>query len=196
MESKEDEEISIDFGKIKNFFKSKEEKKPDEAQKEGKKDDEEITIDFSKVKKFFRHEEKEAAGGDDIQVNWGKVADFFKKYGVIFIALIPIILSIYIRMQAGLLPMTDRWAADSVVNSIRAQIRASIDQQYPNLPDSNKNALVDTELQREISQNSQQIEQRIRETSAYFKSFFQDGNNRNYMPDIDPYYWFRYAKNI
>ncbi|MBI2005586.1 MAG: hypothetical protein HYS80_02370, partial [Candidatus Aenigmarchaeota archaeon] len=36
----------------------------------------------------------------------------------------------------------------------------------------------------------------IKATSNYFKSFFQDENGKNYMPDIDPYYWFRYAKNI
>lgn len=206
MDSKEDEEISIDFSKIRNFFKSdkkedKEEKKAEESAVPAKKEDEdmEISFDLSKVKKFFKsdgHEKEKSATDEEISINWAKVADFFKKYGVVFIALIPIILSIYIRMQAGFLPFTDDWAANSVINGVKSQIRASIDQQYPNLPDANKNALVDTELQKVINQNPKQFGDTIKAYSASFKSFFQDENGKNYMPDIDPYYWFRYVKNI
>ena len=199
MDPEKDEEIAIDFGKIKNFFKSKKEyQKADEAPKEEKKDDDiDLSFDFSKVKKFFKPDEKETKGpDDDIHINWSKVYGFFKKYGIVFIALIPIILSIYIRMLAGSLLFADDWASNSVINSVRSQIVSSISQQYPNLPDANKNALVDTELQKIISQNKVQIGEQIKATSAYFKSFFQDENGKNYMPDIDPYYWYRYVKNI
>ena len=203
MDPKEDEEIAIDFSKIKNFFKSdKKEEKAEEASKETavhheKKEDEEaeLSFDFSKIKKFFKSGGEEAKG-DEIHINWSKIEDLFRKYGIVFIALIPIILSIYIRMQAGFLPITDDWAANSVINNLKSQIRSSIDQQYPNLPDANKNALVETELQKAIDGNKQQIDQQIKATSAYFRSFFQDESGKIYMPDIDPYYWFRYAKNI
>ncbi|MBI2141911.1 FKBP-type peptidyl-prolyl cis-trans isomerase [Candidatus Woesearchaeota archaeon] len=40
------------------------------------------------------------------------------------------------------------------------------------------------------------IRQQVKQTADYFKSFFQDSEGNNYMPDIDPYYWFRYARNI
>ena len=202
-ERKEDEEISIDFGKIRNFFKSdkKEEAKADypHSPKSGHENEEdaEFSIDFSKIKNIFKPDRGVPAEKDDeISVNWKNAADFLKKYGVIFIALIPIILSIYVRMQAGFLPVTDDWAANSVITSIRSQVRGSIDQQYPNLPDANKNALVDAQLQKILSENSQQIGQQIKATSAYFRAFFQDENGKNYMPDIDPYYWMRYTKNI
>lgn len=197
-----DEEFSIDFGRIKKFFSSGD-KKADDNMKEGAseenkhishKNDEELSFDFSKIKKFFKSEEKGV--DDEVSVDWQKIASFFKTYGIVFIALIPIILSIYIRMQAGFLPIADEWAANSVINNIRNQARASIDQQYPNLPNANKDALVNTEVQNAINQNKQQIDQQIKATSDYIKSFFQDENGRNYMPDIDPYYWFRYAKNI
>jgi dolichyl-diphosphooligosaccharide--protein glycosyltransferase len=205
MDSKEDDEISIDLGKIKNFFKSgkKEEEKKAEnepvSQTNGeKKDDDELNLSFDadRIKKFFKSGGEWGKGDEEISVNWGKAIDFFKKYGIVFIALIPIILSIYIRIQAGFLPITDDWAANSVISGIKSQIRSSIDQQYPNLPDANKNALVETELQKVIGQNKQQIDQQITATSAYFRSFFQDESGKLYMPDIDPYYWFRYAKNI
>ena len=196
-EKKEDEEINIDFGKIKNFFK-KEEKEEAKTEHSAKKEDEiEFSFDLSKLKKFFKTSDKESAASDEeISVNWGSIINFFKKYGIVFIALIPIIFSIYVRIHSESLPITDRWAIDSVVNNIKSQIRTGIDQQYPNLPDANKNALVDAEFQKVIIQNKGQIDEQIKATSNYFKSFFQDESGKKYMPDIDPYYWLRYAKNI
>lgn len=197
-----DEEFSIDFGKLKNFFKAKSEKRDEpkkeehEAKEESKDEGIELSFDFGKIKNFFKQGEQASESEQDIKLNWGKVADFFKKYGVVFIALIPIILSIYIRMQAGYLPFADSWASSTVINNLKSQIGTSISQQYPNLPDANKNALIDAEVQKVISQNKAQIDQQIAATSSYFKSFFQDENGKNYMPDIDPYYWARYAKNI
>ena len=243
MDSKEDDDISIDFGKIKNFFKSKEEKKstvesakPDDrehkietaksdSEDEGisldlgkirsffksekeeekethhaehkKEDDEELSFDFSKIKNIFKSEKKEMGSSEDeMSFDLDKAVYFFKKYGIVLIALIPIILSIYVRMQAGFLPITDDWATNSVMNNLRSQVRSGIDQQYPNLPDANKNALADAELQKIILQSKAQLDEQIRQTSAYFKSFFQDEKGNNYMPDIDPYYWVRYADNI
>jgi len=188
-----DDEISIDFGKLKKFFKDDDK----HESKEHKKDDDEISFDFSKIKKFFKSGDKESSTKDDeLSVDWGRIVDFFKKYGVVFLALIPIILSIYVRMQVGFLPVTDDWAANSVINGLRSQIKSSIDQQYPNLPDANKNALVDTEMQKMISQNKKQIDDQVKATSNYFKSFFQDESGKMYMPDIDTYYWSRYAENI
>ena len=205
MDSKEDEEISIDFSKIKNFFKREKEPKPEEKKEEIKEEkekaaDDEInfSFDFSKIKKIFKSEGKEKVPEEDkdMSINWGSVANFFKKYGIVFIALIPIILAIYVRVQADFLPITDIWARDTVINGIRSQIKSSIDQQYPNLPDANKNTLVDAELQKVIAQNKDQIDSTIKSYSASFKAFFQDENGRRYMPDIDPYYWYRYSKNI
>lgn len=193
--AEKDDEISIDFGKITKFFKSDKPESKENISDNDEKKDEEISLDFGRIKNLFKGE-KEAANEDDITVNWSKAIDFFKKYGVIFIALIPIVLSIYVRMQAGYLLFTDDWAANSVINGIKSQIRSSIDQQYPNLPDANKNTLVDTELQKILSQNKAQIDQQVKAASQYFKSFYQDENGKNYMPDIDPYYWSRYAKNI
>lgn len=143
--AKNDEEFNIDFSKIKDFFKSKKQKEANVEQiSEHKKEDEiDLSFDLSKIKKFFKPSE-EATKDEDISVNWGKAINFFKKYGVIFLALIPIILAIYVRMQSTLLPITDDWATNSVINNIMSQIRAGIDQQYPNLPDANKDALVST----------------------------------------------------
>ena len=66
MESKDDEDISIDFGKIKNFFKSITAGNTEESSIGGKKDSE------------------------DIPINWSKLAEFFKTYGILLLILIPI----------------------------------------------------------------------------------------------------------
>lgn len=212
MDSKEDDDISIDFGKIKNFFKSKEESKIDASSQkvqeavdareiqgngpknEAKKEDEELSFDFSKIKRIFKSDEKQIT--EEMPVDWGKAVDFLKKYGIIFLALIPIVLAIYVRMQADFLPVTDEWAANTVYNGIRSQITSQISQQYPNLPDANKNVLVDKELQKIAAQNKKQIDETIKSYSVSFKAFFQDENGNRYTPDIDPYYWIRYAQNI
>src|SRR3989344_2591050 len=181
--AKEDDgEISIDFGKIKKFFKSdekeeksssvkyelKEEKK--EHHHQHQKDDDEVSIDFGKIKNFFKSSGKEKEASDDeISVDWGKAFNFFKKYGIIFIALIPIILSVYVRMQAGSLPLTDQWATNTVLGNLQSQIRAGIDQQYPNLPDANKNALVDSEMQKILKAGTLQVQGQTVSINDYIK---------------------------
>ncbi len=218
MDSEENDDISIDFGKIKNFFKSDKEKKAEEKPNNGevnteikekeredvKENEEDISIDFSKIKNLFKKEKTDAKpiphmgkkDDEDISIDWGKVINFMKTYGVVFLALIPIILAIYIRLQAGLLLFTDDWATNSVLSNIQSQVRNNVYQNCPNCPESTISALVDTQMQKVISQNKNQIDAQIKATSNYFRSFFQDENGNAYTPDIDPYYWIRYAQNI
>ncbi len=196
---KKDDEISIDFGKIKGFFKSKKDEHHEfehVKSEERKSGEDEIHFDFKKIKNVFKASKDGKESEDEVAVDWGKITNFFRKYGIIFIALIPLILSIYVRVLAVDLPVTDEWAANSVMNAVRTQIKASIDQQYPNLPDANKDVLIENELQKILSQNKGQIEEQIKATSNYFKAFFQDESGKKYMADIDPYYWSRYANNV
>ena len=105
-------------------------------------------------------------------------------------------LSVHLRIQSAYLPATDDWATNSVHNFFRTQIIAQIDQQYPNLPEANRNVLVDTEFQKILEQQKPQIEQQIEQTSAYFKSRLQNDQGQTYLLAIDPYFWMRKAKNI
>ncbi len=206
----DDDDIVIDFGKITSFFKGSEESKWQKAatasssgskKEEVEKKDDEITIDFSGMKSKFKgmfsgETQAKEKREDEIAVDWSKVGSFFKTYGIFFLALIPIVLSIHVRMVAGGLPITDQWAQDSVINSIKSQISSQIAQQYPNLPEANRNALVDAELKKQLEQYWPQIQQQIQGTSNYFKDHFKDPNGIPYMPDIDTYYWMRYAENV
>src|SRR3989344_5641646 len=195
-EEEKDDEITVDLGKFKNLFKSEKAHEASHAETE-KETDDELSFDFGKIKNVFKSSDKEKKSGDEeLNVNWSSIGNFFSKYGVLFLVLIPILLSIYIRMQAGYLPVTDDWATKSVMDGLKSQVMAGISQQNPNLPDANKNTIASAQLQKIISENRAQIDGQIKQTSNYFRSFFLDESGKNYMPDIDPYYWYRYSKNI
>jgi dolichyl-diphosphooligosaccharide--protein glycosyltransferase len=193
---KEEEEIAIDFSKIKNFFKSKTSKEDVKTEER----DEEVAIDFSKIKSFFKGREKEKRteeeSGEEISIDWRGVYSFFVKNRTLFLILIPLLLSVFFRMMPAYLPVTYDWATSSVYNNIRAQIRSGIEQQYPNLPDPNKNELVETQLREYLKQNRKQVDEGIRQTSLYFKSRLQDSKGHTYLLAIDPYFWMRHARNI
>jgi len=220
-----DEEISIDFSKIKKIFKGSEEdeQEPKEKSKDGS--DDELNIDFSKIKKIFKQSSKsddkdkdeisidfgklkniknifkggkddESESGDDINIDWKKIGGFVKKYSLLFLILIPLFLAIDIRMESKNWPITDNWARDSVINNIRNQVSSQISQQYPNLPAQNREALIQAELDKTLKSNWPQIQQQIQGTSNFFKDHFKNDQGIEYMPDIDTYYWFRYAQNI
>ncbi len=124
-----------------------------------------------------------------------KIVPFFKKYGVIFLLIIPVLLSAQIRLIPSTLPITDDWAKSTVENYYKSNIQTQIRQQYPNLPDQNVNTLVDQQWQAAYKQNKAQILAQIEQTSQQFKDQFRDENGYTYMPDIDPYAFLRHARN-
>jgi asparagine N-glycosylation enzyme membrane subunit Stt3 len=273
----EDEEISIDFSKIKNFFRKKEKRrvkalesdekqlakevgkeikgekaKSDELKKDKKvldklehemkkeekeaekidaeksrldrdiketrkeiekvrsdveKEDDDISFDFSKVKKWFRGHKsvshgkmkEESSEEDEISVDWGKVGGFFKRYSAVFLLLIPLFLAVFFRMYPAYLPITDDWAESSVYNFYKNQISAQVSSEFPNLPDANKQALIDTEFSKFLEESKDGVEQQTAATSEYFKSQYKytgtDGKEHLYLSDIDTYLWYGEAKN-
>lgn len=209
-----DEEI--DLGKIAKIFKGGSKKETKEVQHEAGKE-EELSLDlkktFSKAKgiiKGLKGAQTGQAGEEGVEI--ASAVSFMKNhYSAILIA-IAIIVSVgigfSIRMQAGDLKFTDTWAKNTIDQAISSDISAYIGQSYPNLPEKNRNALISEELGKAQKAGNYQfktgqfagqtinIKQQTEATSTQFKTFFEDEKGRNYMPDIDPYYWLRYAKNI
>lgn len=166
------DEISIDFSRISNFFKKK--KKPGKEEKHEKKEDE-ISFDLASIKSFFIKNQK------------------------LLLILIPLLIAIFagafIRMQSMYLHQTDEWAQTTVHSHYKSQIKNQISAQYPNLPDTNRNLLVEEELTKFLEENNKQIEKQTEDLSDNFKQNFRDENSYNYMPDIDPYTYLRQARN-
>jgi dolichyl-diphosphooligosaccharide--protein glycosyltransferase len=213
-----DEQVSIDFGKIKKFFGSdkkekKEQAKPEEAIEEEK---EELSVDFKRVgkniKSWFKAQKKEGKAPEGL----GDTYAFFSRHKKIILPLVLITfvaaLSIYLRIMPMFLPFTDEWADNSVRTLVQSDINAWVSQSYPNLPERNRNDLVSKEYSAAMRSGVYQfktgqyagqlinINDQKRQFSESFKTFykFDEGADKGkpYMPDIDPYYWYRYASNI
>ncbi len=173
MEEKEEkDELSFDFGKVKNFFKKKEKTE----QGSGEKEDKEISIDFK------------SAGS------------FLKKYSTIIIPIVLIVFCMYLsghyRMYSDELPITDDWARSAVYNFYKNQIADQVNQQYPNLPQENKDVLIETQFSEYRNQNKDLLDSQIKGTSDQFKSQFKDDDGYTYLLAIDPYFYYRQTKTL
>lgn len=215
-----DDEIVLDFSKItskiKELFKSEE--KADElkegVRKKSRKDPEaDDSINFSqiatKTKTFFKniksktdhkiltqHNENE----EEMSFDFKKVTNFTKKNSkwlipLLFI-LIAISLSTYLRMMPSSLPITEDWAENTVHNFYKNQLEAQVNQQYPNLPEQNRKAIVEKEFQNILESNHDQIIQDINRLSEGYKAHLQDENGDTYLLAIDPYLWYSQSRNV
>jgi len=169
MEGSEEDNISLDFSKLKGMLN---------------------------IKKLFKSDETkdEFSADTGSAINYVK-----KNYTVILpilLVLIAIILSVQVRVIPADLPIADNWAVGSVNNYIRSQIADSINLEYPNLPGPNKDILIDKQFKEFQTQNKDQYEQQITGTADFFRSQLQDENGQTYLLAIDPYFWMRHAKNI
>jgi len=150
---------------------------------EGRESVTETTIDFSKIKSFFSLK--------NLKRNTALLT--------VILILIPVILTVYIRVQPQYLPQTDIWAENSVNNYFRNQIAQAINAQYPNLPQQNKETLINQQFEEFRKNNKEMLAQQVKTTSDYFKAGFQyQENNYTYtfLGDLDSYYYLRYARNL
>ena len=174
--------------------------------------DEEI-IDFSKAKDKIKGifssktQESKAHGHHETQSGHDKGGSragtwsaFFKTHGKwmipLFLLLLTISMSVYLRTMPMRMPMADDWAATTVENYYKSQISTKVAEQYPNLPDQNKNTLVNTEWQKFQTENWPMIESQRVAAATQFRSQFQDDSGVMYILGIDPYHYFRLVSNV
>ena len=131
-----------------------------------------------------------------ITIDYKKTYSWFKKNYMIFLILIPMILSICLRIQPAYLPITDEWAENTVNQNIMMSIDAQIENIYPQLPLDKKQELIDIELNKFYAENSAQIQQQTDYLSQEFKNRMQDEDGNTYLLAIDPYLWYGYSKNF
>jgi hypothetical protein len=113
----------------------------------------------------------------------------------IILLIIAIFFSVHFRMYPSNLPITDQWAESTIYNSYRSDITNQINQQYPNLPDSHKERLINEEFNKFLKENGAQINPLIEQYSNQFKSHFQNEDGNTFLLAIDPYLWYRYGLN-
>ncbi len=162
-----EEDLKIDFKKIKSAFSKLKPKKQEAKSTE-----------------------------DELEVEPKKIINFTKKHKTILLLLIPIFLAIFFRAYIYDMPLTDEWATSSVESSIRAQIEAQINQDAPTLNQESKNELIEQQYQEFAEQNQEQIDQQIQATADYYKNNYKDDQGNIYLPDIDTYKFYMEVKNI
>lgn len=197
----ENDDVALDLGKVKKWFASKE--------KSMEKSMEQSTHHYHSQHHSHSITDNSLSNSTETDIDLRsalkKAGKFYSQYKhllipVLFLAL-AIFFAVSVRMTSMYLSATDDWARGSVMNQVQEQIKGSVNSQYPNLPDANKQALVNEQLQKVLVDANQktQIEAQIMQLSAYFKSKYQyeeKGKIYTYMPDIDPYIYLRYARNI
>ncbi len=149
------------------------------------KTDEEVSIDFSKVKKLFSSQ-------------FWKGYPLVWKYVWVLLVIIPLVLSVSVRMQSADMPVTDAWAKNTVYNYYQNSVAQQVNNQYPNLPQAQRDQIIAQEFQKLLSSQGAMLDQQVRETSAYFRSTYEyevNGTSYVYMPDIDPYHYLDLARN-
>ena len=117
----------------------------------------------------------------------------------LLLLLIPLAITIHVRLQPQDLVPLDRQAESSIMNYVKMQATAQVDKEYPNIPAERKTDLINKKTQEIISQNEAAIHQQIDLGAASLKSRLQYESGSHtyaYLGDIDSYYWLRMARNI
>jgi len=200
IKQEEKEEVKIIKKEMDKVQDIKEDLTIRESVKEEK--DDEIEFNLSMITGLFKRSKKEKQvvikGDDGIKDSVKEITGFFKKNKYvlpILLILIAILFSSFFRMYPSDLPAMDNSAKNNVYNFYQNQIRQQVDQNYPNLPDANKNAIVNRDFNEYLKNNKDTVEQQIKDNSALLKSQFKDANGDTYLLAIDPYYWFAEARN-
>ncbi|MBI2143959.1 glycosyltransferase family 39 protein [Candidatus Woesearchaeota archaeon] len=199
-----DIEINFNLGKIFSFFKKKEKSGASEpaAQK----------TEHHHLHHATQDARKADAEGEDISLDIKSITNFLSKRGATILLILGILVAVWmtanVRLQPAQLHFAEEWAKNSVYNTIQNDIQNAISEQYPNLPDARKSQILADEISKAMKSKAyvfktgqytgQQIDikSQIKGTADFIKDFYRDENGRPYSPDIDPYYWNRYAKNI
>ncbi|MBD3303543.1 hypothetical protein GF343_00195 [Candidatus Woesearchaeota archaeon] len=171
--------------------------------------DKEIKLDKEQIHTLEK--EKKSLSKENISVGFSKAKKFLIKYQIPILLAVIILLQIipnggylpwggvWMRMQTQELPQLDNSAKNAVEQQYKAQIKQQINQKYPHLPSASKKKLVNENFQELLEKEGKTIDAQVTEVAEQFKKQFRyssDGEQYTYMPDIDPYYYLRYARNV
>ncbi len=172
-------------------------------------DEDDISIDFKELKnkiigwfkktdkkETYKEHEKESSDSEEMDALDLKTAISFAKNNAkwlipLLCILIAMFASIYLRTMPLNMPITDDWAENTVYNFYQSQVSDQINLQYPNLPQQNKDALVQKEFQKLKEQSKDQINSEIKQISQQYKEQFRDNEGNLYLLGIDPWHFYR-----
>jgi len=194
---------------------SNHEPKPHHVESNASNEDE-FNFDFKKIKSWFSKSGNNENKDEDMSINWRKGWNIIKNNPAITVFILLLILQflpanmffcpsacpwggINARMSAQNLPAVDNWAQSTVDNYYKNQIQQQVSQEYPHLPDDKKTSLIDEQFAKFKTEHKDEYSQQVTAAGNEIKSQWQykaNGNSYTYMPDIDSYFWLRYARNL
>ncbi|PIN75627.1 hypothetical protein COV18_02155 [Candidatus Woesearchaeota archaeon CG10_big_fil_rev_8_21_14_0_10_37_12] len=145
---------------------------------------------------------------------WAKAkttVSFVQKHAVLFTLLLVLALqfvpsegnapwgSIWMRMQTKNLDIAENVASSNVDNFIQQQVASIAQQRYPNLPEANRQKVINDlklKFQQENKATLDVEKGRLAKQVRDHFSYEENGKLYSYMPDIDPYHYLRLARNV
>ncbi len=161
-----------------------------EANPEGLKEKEDLSL-FGRVSRVISGD-----APDSTYKSLDKAFSIASKIVPVLIVLFVLFLGGFIRATPAWVPMADEWAADSINNQLRMQIAQQVQQQFPNLPPENMEDMIDDQLDQFIEENREMYQLQLEQASDFFRSQLQDDDGTTYLTGIDPYHWYRLARNV
>lgn len=105
----------------------------------------------------------------------------------------------WMRLETQKLRVAESAAESSLNNAIRSQVAQAANEQYPNLPAPKREEVINDLLNKFREENKEQLDAQRQRLVDQIRGHFMydvDGESYVYMPDIDPYFYLRYARNV
>ncbi len=150
------------------------------------KSDDEISINFSDIKKIGKKAKK----------LFSNKKIFNKTTLIILLILISMFSALYFRAYTENLPQTEKWAENTIINHYKSQISTQVNAEYPNLPQVNKDTIINQKFQELYDSQKHEIEISKQSLAIQYKEGFQDETGQTYLLAIDPYTYMRKAQNL
>ncbi len=152
--------------------------------------------------------EEKGEAGSKVNNAWS----FAQKHALVLTLLLVVILQfipnndgglpwggMWMRMKVQDLSIADHAAESSVENFLQQRASEVAQKQYPNLPEANRQKVVEELKEKIRKDNKDELERERKKLVDQIRdeyTYDADGRKFVYMPDIDPYYFLRYARNI
>lgn len=146
------------------------------------------------------HQQHGKPTDDAISVDFSQVKAFAKKHARWLVPLICILIalsvSIYLRTMPLRMPIADDWAENTVTNFYKNQLQSQIGNQYPNLPQQNREILVQQEWEKTRQENKELLDVQITQLANQYRNNFRNDEGTTYLLGIDPYYYYRQTEYV
>ena len=123
--------------------------------------------------------------------------DLFQKNKTLLALSVILFVTIYPRIQVYFLPFTKQLAEGTVYKELANETKEYIKDTYgTNLTADEEDKFVLREYKRRLKDEKIEIEKNIKEKIKEKKALWQNADNQTYLLEFDPYYLYRYTKNL